>query len=1392
MSSCTNMSVFSNLVEGFITQYEELVQGDTLTEIESADTHTVLKELYAYRSAIKAGDRNYINDHGFTANQNVVRQGILETSFGEMFGDTFPVKRGNAGQVRQATMVEAKPTFSGIEISFVLDGMPAIHSFSLNGGGRSHDKGTAKSFVTIPGFQELVNHYETNIGRQEELDLVFGSSADKFELKDEYKQTGYVHGSQEHMKTALKKLHVLGGEKAKQSELELYLDYIDKMPPDFFRELELFVKEDAAKSDGNAAPKRIDITINNSPRLFGNQQSEASIYMEEVIHSMTAAAINAKTVASKKLVRQLDSLMEAARKQVDWQDLLPRESIDPVAEEKAAKKLHKYIFVGKQARYELIAKALAVPEVRNALKNVKVTEKSQPKGIMERINDFFSTILDIIQGNVTAKQKTDNVHDSLLELAFRLGEINLKANRDAVEKGGFSSAVVDWINVIDDNAALTLNKGKDALFGGAINAKLGPVPETLYEKIKYFGKFLTLSLINPVYTKAMGTVASAYGLAPEGTVREVIGGMFATDSAQRVAEFLTMQSGYIDKRRNIQIALTRTGILSEFSYPKEITKGMEEALTAVLSDLDLPSIMGKDSVAKAEGLGQTTYDNKTIRKLLTDDAVLDKYIKNAKRALKERDLEHYNWHSNQAVGLGIFMATHVPTPEQNLNAHNIARGLRSTHRKKPNAKVEQAIDELATLVGVKNTEKALRDEVAELMKEDWKGVQHVADIVEGFKLNSDVTVFKGKKTNKIKGYSREVFDDSIMMEIAPAEDQEIMEAQGFTLHTTLSPRAGDKRNKRMALYLTDSSARPERLRGGVRLSTITSKGTSITDLAFKEGQTFSNKVVRERAQRDINRIDREAIKRAELMEKGEYDFTDTVHGVAAVLDEDGNVVDYRYMMDKETKKQLLKQDTRISEVMARSFGNIMDKHLSAEHNIKVLKELTKEMDENWTEGTRGNDGQTEYTLIGPKAADPEMRKLYYMLPREFQQYIKNRADQTLAVRRDLQHMMFGYTHLSITDFPGLKQITPKLLLKVINFAEMMWMEMIKIVKTNILMKMPTVLVSNVFSNFVYAAMRGHNPWTVFKLWGESYRDISNYNKDVRRVQELGNTQATLTVALSKDAISKQKKVTLRKELGKLTGELDALQRRITESEIHELVQLGLDQNVEDVTDAGEQDTNRITSFFDTQLEKVPELVRTGIDIAFITKRTTFYKIANEFLETSDLVARDVQNRLEKKVELAQADGNRMLPTWWLEKQTGVYKPRQRLRRAERSKFLAEAKEQREYDLVEDFINYTKPSSRFEEYLNRTGIWMFTKYVKRIQRIIIKTGGRGPLKSLLSLFTFGYLLDMPSIHEQSLLSKDWYTDSIGQGNIFPFYAPPGQFMNAFTPSLIKESTFDFSP
>lgn len=1391
MAICTSMKALSRQVEDHIKRYEELAQDETLEGIESTSFEDSLDRLYSLRKAIKNDDRAYIKAHGITINDLKGRSEIATRVFRDVIGSSFSFREGNSSALKIASFTKAELVDGGIKIHYSHKGVAKDFTFSLTTDERSTNKGN--KFIKVPGFRDFLDSFSVAERNVTTSQLVLGSEkGNYFKLGEEDLEKNYVHGNVDNMKEMLKKLHVLGGNKASDEELETYLGLIERMDPSMFNKLKLYIEKDAETSKGVAIATKINIKIKGDPKSLGNQQSEASIYMEEVLHSMTMSAISSKTIKSQQLKRRLDRLVELGRKQVKVTDFLPdpKDSIDPVKEQKFAEELYTYIFNSENTDYEFLAKGIAQPEVAKALSKIRVKDNTGNKSLLTRFMDMLDYVFDVIAGNIVAKNKNQSVHDALVQLAFELGSVNSKASQKALEAPSLLSKAFNLVLNDTDRAISTKlhNLTKDSIDQMSKKEFTG-MPDTLYDRVKFVAKAIPLSMVNPVYAKAMGVMASSWGLKPEGTVREIIGGLFQTDTVQQAAEFLILQSGYVDKKRNEQIAITRASVLHPFKEAP--TKEEEEAMTAVLMDTDLAALFGKESSAYKSGIVKTRiFDNATIRKLLTDEESLDKLIVEAKRALKDLDTAHYSWHANQATGLGIYMATHQGTPSQNQNAFNIARGIHSSHSKKPKENVVAAIDELATLVAIKNTDQAKKNTVAELMKKDYRAVQQVADMVEGFKINSMETVFKRSKTNMIKGYSKEVFDDSVVMEVGTLADRESMEKQGFKFVNKLAPKFEGSRQTPMALYITDSASRPERLRGGIRLNQLRSKGQTITDSQYKESEGSSNALIREKAKREINQIKMQAIKEAKQMEEGEFDFTDTTFGLTPLINNDGKVLDYRYGMSKDTKASLLKQDTRISEVLGRSFGSLLDKDASAQHNKKVLEEVKKDMKENWKEGKLGKDGLTEFTLVGPDVSDPEMRKLYYMLPREFQEFIKSREDKTLAVRSSLKNLYFGYSQLSIADFPMLKKVTPKVLITALKFAESMYMELVQIAKTNILMKMPTVTISNFLSNFLYLAMKGYNPVEILGMQVESFRAIKRYNANTKRQQLLTNQKRELVVAKEKANLSKDRQDAINNSLIKVEGELNKLDRDIKDSRIHELVQMGLDQSVEDISNEVTRDTNKVSQFFEEKMENVPSLARIGVDYLFLTKRTVPYKVVNEFLEITDLMSRDIQNTMEKRTEERQANGSEPLPTWWVDKQPEGYLPEQPLTGEEKAKFLKEAEAVRKYELVEDYINYALPSSQFEEYLNKVGILMFTKYVKRIQRIIVKTGSKGPIKSLLGLSVAGYMGGLPTIHEQSFLVKDWYTDSIGPGNVFPIYMPPEILMNVITPALLKESTTNF--
>jgi hypothetical protein len=205
-------------------------------------------------------------------------------------------------------------------------------------------------------------------------------------------------------------------------------------------------------------------------------------------------------------------------------------------------------------------------------------------------------------------------------------------------------------------------------------------------------------------------------------------------------------------------------------------------------------------------------------------------------------------------------------------------------------------------------------------------------------------------------------------------------------------------------------------------------------------------------------------------------------------------------------------------------------------------------------------------------------------------------------------------------------------------------------------------------------------------------------------------------------------------------------------------------------------------------DKMPNMVKEGLSIIYLDKTTKWYKVNQEMLQISDLIARDVQNRRVKREEVRQANGESDLPTWWTDRQLPHLKNRRMLVGREREEFMQMAEKVRRYDLLQNFINYSKPSGRGEEWANRVGLLLFTKYLKRIQHIITNSYVEHPLKTMSMLLAGGQVMPGESIMNQSLIARYLDDNPMGIAGTVPVYSPFEILGGVLTPGLFTSDTY----
>jgi hypothetical protein len=313
------------------------------------------------------------------------------------------------------------------------------------------------------------------------------------------------------------------------------------------------------------------------------------------------------------------------------------------------------------------------------------------------------------------------------------------------------------------------------------------------------------------------------------------------------------------------------------------------------------------------------------------------------------------------------------------------------------------------------------------------------------------------------------------------------------------------------------------------------------------------------------------------------------------------------------------------------------------------------------------------------------------------------------------------------------------------------------------------MVGNIISNAMYAVMTGTSVKDIAAMYLTSTRNVRAY---------LSKHRELVRLQLAKETGNKQKL-----DIGKIP----MLERELKNNPIHELYELGVYQAiVEDVSSQELTSTNKLKQLYKDKTEKVPQLIKDGMNWLYLTEETQYYKVMTEVLQMSDLVARDIENRKLKLVQEKQSQGKMKLPRWFLEKHPG--QETRVLKGKQLEEFNEISKEMRLDTVLNAFINYNKPSGSIEEYMNKVGLLMFTKYAKRIQRRIALTGTKYPLKSLMVLLGQSFILDVETIQDQSVFTRSWYNMGLSADDWVPG-KPLWEYVQGIaTPALFEGSTY----
>lgn len=1015
--------------------------------------------------------------------------------------------------------------------------------------------------------------------------------------------------------------------------------------------------------DGNVATVYVSV----GPSQEGMSPLEA--YVHEMTHVVTKLAIDSKDPLLSKFISNLEDVRTKVVEEVTVEQIM--EYMENPNKQEAEDMLD-YISHKRVGLHEFVAYVETNSVMRSVLEGIKLdkTKETYPDlaaKVAGILKDMLDNLLAFIAGT-RGKNGLEISEAAIISL--------MNANRRAQEakRNIVVGTVVDTFNRMD---------AKASAFIKSIDKK----SENIVPKIDLDDRFiiggakmiknLALAAVNKQYKQVFDLSARILGLKPEGTVMSVLRDMSESDNFQDNAEKLGLLSQQVDRQREF-IARNISNVIRD-SFSRKLTKEESDAVTSVIMDTDISALSGK-------------YD---FKELISDEMTLKNAIKETKSELRTLvgDSKKYNYYKNQADGLGYYTATgYSMSLAQMLNAKAIAE-MRNVKRLGITTKPEiiKLIDELATLEAIKYTDTNSKEIVTNLVEQESNGISMTIAYQVAHKEAVENSLFKFEtdKLKLIKGYSKDVYPSDMDFKIGTVEEEQTMKDLGYKMIKTLEAHDLDKSTP-MAMYVSELNARQNLQRVAMRFTDKGRKGMSIGE-KYSIDPDVSHR--REKAKRDIANMKLQSIREAEAMMRNDYKSSKS-NNLLPVLDNTGSVMDFRYVMGKQDKKELLKMDTRIDEVIGRTYASRFDKEESSKFNEEVIKLIEKDAKENYQEGRLFGKNLKEYVLIGKQSGNAEIRDIWSVLP----DALKSKHKHGFYIRRDMMHSLLGYREMSVAEFPWVTAL-PASAKHGVRVAEKIWKDLVSIAKRNIVLKIPAVLIGNVTSNIAISVMSGFNPVKTAKLQLQGVRDLNRWiesNKKLLKLESLqaagkGDSNTARLIEVTKNEIALNPATALTDE-GFYTTILEEL-------EIGDKV-----------------DSNIVTRTASKVIEKAPRVIRDGLKLVYLSEDTKIMKFMNAATQYSDFVARYAQY------------------TMLVEK--GIDKD-------------AAAKEVRDA-----YVNYNKPNSRALEWANQMGFVMFTKYFTRIQKAIKYQFKEHPLTVLGAILAQEWVIgNIDDITDQSIIRKD---------------------------------------
>jgi hypothetical protein len=802
----------------------------------------------------------------------------------------------------------------------------------------------------------------------------------------------------------------------------------------------------------------------------------------------------------------------------------------------------------------------------------------------------------------------------------------------------------------------------------------------------------------------------------------------------------------VDMARQNMIEHTASFMRSAFDKKNHLNKADKRAVTAVLMKNDLSVLME----------GNNALDMQGMQQLLNDPSLAGGQIQQLRIEMgailnKQNAGQYINVFDNQMNSLASIMQHGIATVENPmLNAHNIVKRFNLGENQAPlenEAELINLVDRITSLKAFDQTSLAAIKKVSaianhEMNRSDVKsnGFDTVVGMLTDYKIISQQQLFKDNPTQMMKGYIYEILDGDVNIEYVDdtQANNALMLKRGMTRVGPVPKDDLDPNRVRKILW-----------KGLKGLATYNKSTVSLTDEQGRGANLFTaGNRDSSTARRNLGRVRAEAF----ALAQGQYspDHIKEGNNLVPILDDQGNITDYRYLMSEQNKQKIMKKEDMFDKVLPRMFATIPDRVNTKKINKQVVDLLWDEYE------ALGNSRAHKFLEISKDSGNQEARDMYNLLPGEMQRQLKAKfGSNTFYIRDDVVNLVMGFRKMSVANTTLFGEYTP-----IVRQAEKVWHEVVSHIRVTIAIRTPAVVIGNIASNTAMLLSEGIPVGYIRDKGAEAISAMRRYQKDVKARDELlrkVGSDTALNRASKSDAV----------KLGRLEANIKA-------NPVGKLVDEGLFTSIAE--DLGANDTTMGTSALNTAIDVgkkvgIPTIATEAVKELYMLPGSRSYRAAIAATQYGDFVARYIKFKydtevgvkvsapskkelqkmkaLENKVN-AQISEIAELEAEWVRYRELVqqgYQPsipnqvaplKKALEKNQRFLHIVQSNASTQRRLVPEieaihtalaaFIYYDMPQSRTLQMLNDNGLVMFTKFFLRIQPIIAKMYTQNPVSA----------------------------------------------------------------